>query len=219
MSIHLLVLHLFTTSAKLSQLALGMRSNYHLDQAMIEERENRIEEFCATLRADWLERCPHSLRPGVSVDMQQIPQIDRSTFEFAQLQYSIISLYLHTSMYPGQRLQSTRYRDEDAYHCSFVLSTASKAVASQDTANHHMVTAIFLAGFATTIPHEKVLATELLQAMEGTGISRSVSRTLELLRTVQNEQLDRQVTGRLAEEVDWLQVAQEKGIKSINFGL
>ena len=219
MSIHHLTLHLFTTSAKLSQLALGMRQNPRQDQATIDEREESIAQFNSTLRADWLERCPPSLRPGNNTSIQNIPQIARSTFEFAQLQFSIISLYLHTSMYPGQRLHATRYREEDACHCSFILSTAAKAVASRDIHNHHMVTAIFLAGYVTMIPQEKALAIKLLRAMESAGISRSVSRSMELLQFVQKEQLARQLSGRCPEEVDWLQVAQEKGIKSINFGL
>ena len=219
MSIHHLTLHLFTTSAKLSQLAFGMRENPCHDAVGIKEREMHIDDFGNILRQDWMDMCPAALQSGRVADQQGIPQIARSTFEFAQLQFSIISLYLHSSMYPGQRLRSVRYRDEDDYHCSFILTTASKAVANRDIHNHHMVTAIFLAGCVTTVPQEKLLATELLQAMEGTGISRSVSRSLELLRHVQSEQLERQLTGRLAEEVDWIEVARERGIKSINFGL
>ncbi|KAL1296826.1 hypothetical protein AAFC00_004451 [Neodothiora populina] len=130
-----------------------------------------------------------------------------------------MAIYLHTSMYPGQRLASARYRHEDAHHCTSILSMASRAIANHDKGNHHMVPALFIAGFATTSAHEKALAMELLQAMEGTGISRSVSRSLQLLRIIVQEQADREAAGGLAEEVDWIECAQVRGIKCINFGL
>lgn len=223
LAVHGLALHLFTISAKLSQLAQSMRQTVPIAPfTIIPELEAQIEVFYDTMRNDWLERCPHDFRPdGPALTGREVPLIARSTFEFAQLQYSVMAIYLHTSMYAGQRLtpSSQNHRGEDAYHCSSILSMASKTIANRDITNHHLVPAIFIAGFATTSAHEKVLAAELLQAMEGTGISRSVSRSRELLRAVVDEQMARLAAGGLAEEVDWIEVAQRKRIKCINFGL
>lgn len=220
MAVHGLVLRLFTISAELSQLAQGMRQTSRQPDVAISDLEDQVDIFYNKMRNEWLTRCPNMMRPDTHSAMpKNLPLIARSTFEFAQLQYSVSAIYLHTSMYPGQRLVSARNREEDAYHCSSILSMASKAIANKDTSNHHMVPAIFIAGFATQSQHEKVLAMELLQAMEGTGISRSVSRSLELLRLVVNEQMARQAAGGLAEEVDWIDIAQQRGIKCINFGL
>lgn len=219
MAVHGLTLHMFTASAKMSQLALALRENARQSPTLASERQEQTETFCEQLRTEWLERCPPSMRPGSNISEKPLPTIVSSTFEFAQLQYSGIAIYLHTSMYPGQRLYSNHYREEDAHHCSFILSMASKAVANRDFGNHHMVPAIFIAGFASMSPKDKYMAMELLRAFEGTGISRSVTRSRELLQYVLREQSKRQEAGGHAEEVDWIDVAREKGIKCINFGL
>lgn len=220
MATHSLVLHLFTMSAKQCQLAMAMRQGFRECSDTVEELSLRVETFCNTLRTQWTEKCPPSMRSDVPrISRKESPQIVRSTFEFAQLQYSVMAIYLHTSMFSKQRLYARCYQREDAYHCSSILSMASKAVANRDTSNHHMVPALFLAGFATTSHQEKSLAMQLLKAMEGTGISRSVTRTRELLQLVVEEQAKRVAVGGLAEEVDWIEFSQERGIKCINFGL
>lgn len=214
---HSLTLHMFTASSKMSQLALATRHHASQRPTTVNERQEGIEIFGDRLRNDWRERCLPPPPPDSGAT--PAPVIVTSTLEFAQLQYSVIAIYLHTSMYPGQRLYTAHYRDEDAYHCSFILSLASKAVARRDFGNHHMVPAIFLAGFASNSRNEKMLAIELLHAFEGTGISRSVTRSKELLKYVLKEQGQRQASGGMAEEVDWIDVAQRRGIKCINFGL
>lgn len=123
-------------------------------------------------------------------------------------------------MFPGQRLYNLpEERAEIAHHCSRILTIASLVVEAQDFDQHHIVFPLFLAGFATTDGNAKLHAIHLMQAMEGTGISRNSTRSRDLLVGVCDEQRRRVLVGGRAEEVDWIAFARSSGLGVVNFGL
>lgn len=96
---------------------------------------------------------------------------------------------------------------------------AAATVAAQNFDQHHFVYAIFLAGYASLKQREKMLAVDLLRAMEGTGISQNVIHSRKLLELVCLEQQARMKAGGCPEEVDWIDFAKENGMGFVNFGL
>lgn len=96
---------------------------------------------------------------------------------------------------------------------------ASTTFMAKDPARHHLVYAIFIAGFATVERHEKDLARRLLGDIENVGICWNVVQTRKLLEMVVLEQFARTQMGLPSEEVDWIILAKDRGIEFINPGL
>lgn len=129
-------------------------------------------------------------------------------------------VYLHTSMYRGQRMHMTSaQRKEVANHCRQILAMAAMVVAEKGTEQHHIVFGVFLAGVNCTNDHDKNRAIGLIRAMEGTGISCNVTKSRELLEAVCAEQRERVQFGGNAAEVDWISFARQRGIRLVNLGL
>lgn len=123
-------------------------------------------------------------------------------------------------MYPGQQLHNNNaIRNEVSHACSNILSIATATVESQNFDRHHVVFPIFLVGFAIPDMDTKLHAINLMQAMEGTGISRNASRSRDLLVAVYEAQRLQAMSGGHAEEVDWISYARSSGMAVVNFGL
>lgn len=138
----------------------------------------------------------------------------------ALLKFSACSVYLHTSMYPRQRLSnSLKIKFEIADRCTKILSLASAAIEAHSLDHYHLMFPVFLAGYAAIHEDTKAEATKLMQTLEGTGISANATKSRELLVAVSKEQRARFLVGQNAEEVDWMEVAASKGIRIVNFGL
>lgn len=150
-------------------------------------------------------------------------------------------------MFPGQRqdpyfAQASALADVEN-RCSMIIGLVAAILASDATTNHqdahdhkrHVVFPVFLAGVATAQPDLKIQAIDLIRSMEGTvhpstsgpagfggmatsmggGIGQNTHRTRQLLVAVCEEQ--RRV-GRM-ESVEWLDVARERGLTTVNCGL
>lgn len=129
-------------------------------------------------------------------------------------------VYLHTSMYPGQRNHlSSAQRKEVANHCRHILSMAALVVAEKGTEKHHIILSVFLAGVNSASDHDKNRAIGIIRAMEGTGISCNVTKSRELLEEVCTEQKERVQFGGSATDIDWVSFAKERGIRLVNMGL
>lgn len=129
-------------------------------------------------------------------------------------------VYLHTSMYRGQRNHlPVAQRKEVANHCRHILAMAALVVAEKGTEQHHIILSVFLAGVNSVSDHDKNRAIGIIQAMEGTGISCNVTKSRELLEAVCKEQRERVRFGGNVADVDWVSLAQERGIRLVNMGL
>lgn len=132
-------------------------------------------------------------------------------------------IYTRTSMYPGQRLiqsmnQPNLVADTEA-RVDVILSVASHIAQEQAWDQRHIIFPIFMAGFATKQSDSKVRAIELIRLFEGSGIGQNTSTTRKLLTAVCEEQAQSIAAHRSMEEVDWLCVLGDRGLRVSNCGL
>ncbi|KAH0342598.1 hypothetical protein KCU81_g5544, partial [Aureobasidium melanogenum] len=206
--------------AQLSQLALQMREDVEAGRGSITEHQNTVVTFRNEMYSNWSLKYPAFLPRDSPEAGTRLPTLARTVFDFASLQYSTAMVYLHTSMYNGQRnhLSSTQ-RKEVANHCRHILSMAALVVAEKGTEQHNLIFSIFLAGVNSANDHDKNRAIGLIRAMEGTGISCNVTKSRELLETMCVEQRERIQFGGNASDIDWVSFAKERGIRLVNMGL
>lgn len=138
----------------------------------------------------------------------------------ASIEYSTAMVYMHTSMYRGQRLHNTSaQRKEIASHCRHILAMAALVIAEKGTEQHHIIFSVFLAGVNSSNDHDKNRAIGIIRAMEGTGISCNVTKSRELLEMICAEQRERVQFGGSPAEIDWVSYARERDIRLVNLGL
>lgn len=138
----------------------------------------------------------------------------------AKLQYYTTIVYLHTSMYRGQRMQTSQLQHKEvAVHCRHILAMAALVVTEEPTEQHNIIFSVFLAGINSTNEHDKTQAVGLTRAMEGTGISQNVTQSRELLETIYAEQRRKARSGGNAADIDWITFARDRGTRLVNLGL
>ncbi|KAG9602856.1 hypothetical protein KCU77_g528, partial [Aureobasidium melanogenum] len=213
---HKLSLITFEMFAEQSQASLKLRSRFKDRHVELEERQKFIEDLTSRREELWQANCP--------ADIDNLDGIDdlgiiRGTYNFARLQYSILQLHLHTSMYPYQRLDGDAFAEEDARHCTYIIDTVNQSFKFNDKENHHLASGLFLAGAATKSPVEKSAALIMLKEMEHAGLSGAVARVRHLLELVVREQAQREISGGSVDEVDWIELAREHGLKNVVFGM
>ncbi|KAI5206427.1 hypothetical protein E4T39_02453 [Aureobasidium subglaciale] len=212
--------YMCTRFAEMSQLALEIREDVDAGRGSIAEHQERIMRFRNELYSSWNTKYPAFLPRDSPEAGMRLPALARTVFDFASLQYSTAMVYLHTSMYRGQRVyNSPAQRKEVATHCRHILAMASLVIAEKGTEQHHIVFSVFLAGVNTCNDHDKNRAIGIIRAMEGTGISCNVTKSRELLETLCAEQRERVQFGGNATEIDWVSYAREHGIRLVNLGL
>lgn len=213
---HKLSLITFEMFAEQSQASLKLRSTFKDRHVGLEERQKFIQDLTSRHEALWQNNCP--------ADIDNLEDIDelgiiRGTYNFARLQYSILQLHLHTSMYPYQRLDGYQFSTEDAKHCTYIIETVRQSFDFNDKENHHLASGLFLVGAATKIPAEKATALIMLKEMQHAGLSGAVARVRHLLELVVRQQAEREISGGSADEVDWIELAKEHGLKNVVFGM
>ncbi|KAG9691928.1 AFG1-like ATPase, partial [Aureobasidium melanogenum] len=213
---HKLSLITFEMFAEQSQASLKLRSMLKDRHVGLEERQQFIQDLKTRREELWQANCPSDID---NLDGMDELGIIRGTYNFARLQYSILQLHLHTSMYPYQRLDGDAFAEEDARHCTYIIETVRQSFVFNDKENHHLASGLFLAGAATRLPHEKAAALIMLKEMEHAGLSGAVARVRNLLELVVREQAKKEITGGKADEVDWIELSKEHGLKNVVFGM
>jgi hypothetical protein len=216
MQTHKLSLTTFEMFAEQSQASLSFRSTFRERHVELQERLDFIQNLSHRHAEKWQANCPAHLE---NLDDKSDLGIIRGTYNFARLQYSVLQLYLHTSMYPYQRLDGDMFAAEDTEHCTYIIETVRQSFVFNDKENHHLAPALFLAGAATKIPAEKAAALIMLQEMEHAGLSGAVARVRHVLELVVREQAKREISGGSADEVDWIELSKEHGLKNVVFGM
>ncbi|KAI4852501.1 hypothetical protein E4T44_01440 [Aureobasidium sp. EXF-8845] len=203
-AVHDLALLTCKQLAELSQLALQMRRKVSEGGGGFAACEQRIDGFHYTLHSGWTTKYRKILVHLLSeAGSWLIPSV-RLMVDF----YSTAMVYLHTSMYPGQRLQSSPFRKYVAQSCTTILSIASV----QSLGQHHLFFPLFLAGYASKYPWEKTRALELMEEIQIMGLSNSSLRSSYLLQLIYEEQIARVNSLGEAEEVDWIAISRQVGI-------
>ncbi|QIX00250.1 hypothetical protein AMS68_005767 [Peltaster fructicola] len=214
-------------TAKIAHAAHGFRLEYaahgsnnaalldHL-QAQVTALETKLIEF-------WTVFCPNSLEPVSAATCTSLPPRVRAVFEHALVLYHSVIIYTRTSMYPGQRVYQARNQialtADTEWRVDIILSVANQMVIEHTFDQRFIVFPIFMAGYVTKQSDLKVLAMDLLNAFEGSGIEKNTATTRKLLRAVCEEQSHSIGAGRHAEEVDWMRVSIDRGLRIINCGL
>ncbi|PNS18227.1 Transcriptional activator protein UGA3 [Sphaceloma murrayae] len=220
LKVHRLSLLTFQLYAEQSQLSLDMRRSMAAGASDPDSRLQQIDALSRRHQQMWQLNCPSFTDdPDDAAALANQPLIIQSTFYFARLQYSVLSLYLHSSMYHNQRLECRNHTDTDAVHCSTILRTARATVASADTENHHLAPGLFIAGFVSRDPEERVEALELLRRMSLAGLSGAVRRVYRLLEMAIGEQDRVENEGGERESVDWIEWSRGMGGKHIVLGM
>jgi len=126
-------------------------------------------------------------------------------------------------MFPRQRLIPLANQQNIALdtstRISHILSLGGNILASGDLERRETVFAIFMAGFASSNPDEKIQAIGLLKGLEGHGIGQNTSVVRQLLVACCEEQSRRMARGGRMEEVEWLGLSRERGMSVVNCGL
>ncbi|THY12915.1 hypothetical protein D6D00_10327 [Aureobasidium pullulans] len=209
-----------TRFADLSQLASQIRLHVDVGHGDIEVHQQRISSFRDELRTSWNLKRPERLSESPNDAVTRLLLPAKNAFEFASLQYSAAMIYLHTSMYRGQRMHVlVAQRREILFHCRLVLAKASAIIESEAPQPNHVVFPVFLAGVSSSNDHDRNRAIGLIRILESTAIGDGASRSRQLLETICAEQRTLVQKGGNAAELDWISYAKGRGLVVLNMCL
>ena len=185
-------------------------------ERIIRIRQSRIFELQEGLRQLWVT-------PGVIMVNQmvdELPTRPKQLYERAATLYRACIIYSHTSMWPGQRLEtSPDYNTEIAVASNQILEMTRKALAEDRSDCRYLVFPVFIAGFVATDGTPRMNALDLLRAMEKNSIGRNTIVARKALAAVYETQNERFMNTGQSLDVDWMEVMTERHMKVVNFGL
>ncbi|EXJ79209.1 hypothetical protein A1O3_08710 [Capronia epimyces CBS 606.96] len=179
-------------------------------------RQTRIFEVQEALRQLWVT-------PGVSMVGQNAPNLPprpKLLYEHAAALYRACILYSHTSMWPGQRLEtSPDYDTEIAVASNQILDLTRKALAEDRADCRYLVFPVFMAGFCSLDGAQRMVALDLIRSMERISIGRNTVMTRKALAAVYEKQNERFMNTGQSLDVDWMEVMGERDLRVVNFGV
>jgi hypothetical protein len=185
------------------------------DQA-IRMRQSRIFELQEALRQLWVTLGVTAIGENVETLTTRPKQL----YEHAATLYRACIIYSHTSMWPGQRLEtSPDYDMEIAVASNQILRMARKALAQDKSDCRYLVFPVFVAGFANTDGAQRMHALDLIRTMEKNSIGRNTTVTRNALAAVYEKQNERFMNTGQSLDVDWMEVMMERDLMVVNFGL
>nr|POE48409.1 hypothetical protein CFP56_71039 [Quercus suber] len=181
------------------------------------------------LLSTWSMFYPRILGPESVESGSSLPPRVRFVFEHAFALFYAAVLYSRTSMFPKQRLlpiadERSIIADTERRCAGILTLAAANMLSDQERPDYYsrrrIVFPIFMAGIATSSPTTKRQALDLLKRLERHGaIGQNTCYTRQLLVAVAEAQERAQQQGMAVESVEWLNVAQEKGLNVVNCGL
>lgn len=179
-------------------------------------RQSRIFELQEALRQLWVTQAVIM----VNQQVEELPTRPKQLYEHAATLYRACIIYSHTSMWPGQRLEtSPDYDTEIAVASNQVLQMTRKALAEDRPHCRYLVFPTFIAGFVATDGAQRMSALDLLRSLEKESIGRNTSATRRALAAVYERQNERFMNTGQSLDVDWMEVMAEKDLMVVNFGL
>jgi len=94
-----------------------------------------------------------------------------------------------------------------------------RCLAQDDKQTYHLAHALFLAGAVTRSPAEQTAALNMLREMRHAGLAGVVTRVAYVLKLVMLNQAERISHGGSADEVDWIELAQNHSLKIVVMGI
>lgn len=183
-------------------------------EATIKVRQNRILDIQEGLQHLWTVPAVQELAHArLSARAQRL-------FHHAWTLFRACIIYSHTSMWPGQRVYtSADYAGETAAVAQQILQVSQVIIHNNPGNCRFLVFPIFMAGFASDIGSQKMMAIELIQQMESNGIGQNTRVARKALEAVYERQTERFMHTGNSLGVDWLQLMMEQGLTVVNFGL
>ena len=182
----------------------------------IKLRQSRIFKLQEALRQLWI--APAVLMVSQRVDA--FPVRSKQLWEHATTWYRACIIYSHTSMWPGQRLDtSADFDTEIAIASSQILQTAQKAFSNGQLHCRFLAFPIFMAGYASVDGTQKMKALHLIGMMEQESVGRNTMAAKRGLSLVYDEQTEQFMNTGHSLGVDWMDVLREQGVMVVNFGL
>jgi len=182
----------------------------------IRVRQSRIFELQEALRQLWVTQ-------GVIMVNQQLDQLPtrpKQLYEHAATLYRACIIYSHTSMWPGQRLEtSPDYNTEIVVASNQILQMTRKALAEDRSDCRYLVFPVFISGIVATDGAQRMSALDLLRVMEKNSIGRNTTATRKALAAIYEKQNERFMNTGQGLDVDWVEVMAERNLMVVNFGL
>lgn len=176
-------------------------------------RQGRIYEIQEALRQLWT--APRVL----TISQNPLPPRSQRVWEHAFSLYRACLIFSHTSMWPGQRIDTLPdYDEEITYAATEIIQLAQGMLYSGHMECRFMVFPIFMAGYANSNGSHKMLALNLIEQMERESIGRNTAATRHVLERVYEKQNNQFMTTGHSLDVDWMETMIENGLTVINFG-
>jgi len=157
----------------------------------IKFRRRQVYEIQESLRRLWT-------RPDVQgLTKSPLPPRAEQLYLLVWTRYRACIIYSHTSIWPGQRMHTSPDSDSEiAAATQQILQLAEVMIANDSYGSRFLIFPLFMAGVASMIAKQKMLALNLIQQVEREAIGRIATitrQTLEAIYQRQNQQL--MVTG------------------------
>lgn len=177
-------------------------------------RQSRVYDVQEGLRHLWAVPAIHDLA------QTQLPVRSQRLFQHAWTLYHACIIYSHTSMWPGQTMDtSPDFCMEIAASSHQILQVAQSIIPAYSYSSRFLTFPLFMAGVASTVGSEKSLAVDLISKIESEAIGRNIKATRYALETIYERQNRHFMHTGHSLDVDWLQVMLEQGLAVVNFGL
>ena len=190
-------------------------ADMHQKSMAITMRQSRMAEIREGLRQLWTVPSVQELgQMRLSVRGQRL-------FHHAWTLYRACIIYSHTSMWPGQRMDTAPDFEPEIYTASQQILQASRAIVEADSnSSRFLVFPLFMAGFASSVGSEKMMVIDMIQQMEqGCIVGRNTRATRKALEAVYERQNRQFMRNGHSLDVCWLEVMAERGMTVVNFGL
>jgi len=179
-------------------------------------RQSRIFELQEGLRQLWVTQAVMM----VNQQTDELPTRPKQLYEHAATLYRACIIYSHTSMWPGQRLEtSPDYDTEILVASNQILQMTRKALAEDRSDCRYLVFPVFVAGFVATDGGQRMSSLDLLRVMEKKSIGQNTGTTRRALAAVYEKQNEQFMNTGQSLDVDWMEVMADRDLMVVNFGL
>lgn len=180
----------------------------------IKIRQSRVYDIQEGLRHLW------SVPAVQNLAKTQLPSRAQRLYHHAWTLHRACIIYSHTSMWSGQRLDTSPDFDVEIAVASQQILQAAQTIIPNDLYSSRFLTfPLFMAGFASMIGSQKTLAVDLIQQIERDAIGRNTRAARHALETIYERQNQQFMHTGHSLDVDWVQVMLERGLAVVNFGL
>jgi len=181
----------------------------------IKLRQSRVSDIQEGLRQLWAV-------PAVQeIGRMALPVRAQRLFHHAWTLYRACIIYSYTSMWHGQRMDtSPDCETEITAALQQTLQVSQAIMETTSNAARFVVFPLFMAGFASAVDSEKMLALDMIKQMEqGCIVGQNIRSTRKALESIYERQKEEFMHNGHSLDVDWLEVMAERGVTVVNFGL